>query len=96
MATKSYDGSILHFAGTRLRVTGSGNLKLSLNSLQNVNVATLTPIPMADPTSREPVVLANFINQRGQLKFGTTVINEVFNISRIVIFVKPIWTGYPQ
>ena len=96
MPKSQSDGSILHFNAARLRVTGSGNLRLSFRSLDDVNVQTLTPLAMQATTNREPTVLANYIDQLGSLRFETTAINERFAISKIVIFVRPYGSGYPQ
>ena len=86
---------IVHFAGVRLRVTGSGNLDLQFLSLDSVDTQTLAAISMSSTNAREPTRLANFISQRGQLKISTNVINETFKINRVILFVKPIWSQYP-
>jgi hypothetical protein len=86
---------IVHFAGVRLRVTGSGNLDLEFLSLDNVNSQTLAALPMSATTAREPTRLANFISQRAQLKISTNVIDETFKINRIILFAKPIWSQFP-
>lgn len=96
MAKSGLAGEILHAAAVRLRVTGSGNLKVFLRSLDNTRNVQLTSIPMSATTNREPTVIANFQEQRIQLELRTTEIDEGFTISRIVIFVKPIAEGYPQ
>ena len=87
---------IVHFGAVRLRVNGAGILRPSLLSLDYVRSQTLATITMQETTDREPRVLANFKQQRAFLKLETTAINEVFRINRIVIFVKPIWTDYPN
>ena len=92
----NFSGEILHFHVVRTRVVGSGNLDLELRSLDDVNTSTLTPISMVASTNREPTVLANFKDQRGQLRFSVNAIDEYFTISKITIFIKPIATGYPQ
>lgn len=86
---------IVHFAGVRMRVTGSGNLDLQFLSLDNVESQTLTPLTMSTTNAREPTRLANFISQRGMLKISTNAINETFKINRIILFVKPIWSQFP-
>lgn len=96
VAKSQSDGSLLHFNAARLRVTGSGNLRLSFRSLDDVNVQTLAPLAMQATTNREPTVLANYIDQLGSLRFETTAINETFSICKIVIFVKPYGSSYPQ
>jgi hypothetical protein len=89
-------GEILHFNAIRYRVTGSGVLRSFLTSLDDVSSSTLPTITMASPSKIEPTILANFIEQRAKLELGTTAIDEVFVISKIVIFVRPIASGYPQ
>lgn len=92
----SNDGGILHFGAVRYRVTGSGNLKTFLRSLDNVKNKQLSNTVMAAINDIEPTRWANFTNQRAQIEFKTTEINEVFNISKIIVFVKPVATSYPQ
>lgn len=92
----NFDGGLIHFGVSRYRVTGSGNLQLSLNTLDDIRIATLPSIPMAVTTEIEPTVICNFVSQRACLVFQTTNINEVFTISRITIFVKQVATGIPQ
>ena len=78
-----------------MRVTGSASLKMSLRSLDDVNVSDLVPFTLAATTNIEPTQLANVSEQRCLLKVGTTEIGEYFNISKIVIFVKPVATQLP-
>lgn len=94
--SSSNDGGILHFGAVRYRVTGSGNLKTFLRSLDNVKNKQLSNTVMAAINDIEPTRWANFTNQRAQIEFKTTEINEVFNISKIIVFVKPVATSYPQ
>lgn len=91
----SHAEEILHFAGIRIRVTGSGNLDLQFQSLDGVDRQTLSPLVMSTVTAREPTRLANFISQRGALVISTNVINEIFRINRVIVFAKPIWSQFP-
>lgn len=91
-----FTGELLHFGSIRLRVVGSGVLRPTLYSLDDVRSSVLPTVTMASTTDREPLVLCNFINQRGYLELKTTAINETFTINKITFFVKPIATGYPQ
>lgn len=80
-----------------MRAIGSGDLQLKLNSLNEAdNTSTLPSITLESATNRMPTVLANYIDQYGQLEGFTTEIDEEFEISKIIIFVKPVATGYPQ
>lgn len=87
--------NILHFGAVRFRLNGNGNLNLELHSLDDTNVDTLLAIPITN-TGVEPTRLSNFNSQRARVKGFTTVINEHFKINRIIIYVKPIYTSYPQ
>lgn len=97
MAKKQFStvGEVLHVVAVRLRVTGSGNLQYFLRSLDNVRNVQLTNHVMVASSNIEPTILANFNEQRVQLELRTTVIDENFVISKIVIFVKSVATGYP-
>lgn len=90
------DGSIFHFHATRIRVVGSGILRQTLNSFDDVNQETLPELTMAAATNREPTTLANFKDQNGQLIITTTNIDEYFVINKIIVFIRPVATGYPQ
>jgi hypothetical protein len=50
---------------------------------------------MATVTNREPAVLARFQEQGIQLELKTVSINEIFRISKIIIFAKPVSSDYP-
>ncbi len=90
------DENILHTASTKLSVKGSGELELSLLDLDSITEQVLSPLTMASATENEPVTYANFQSQRTKLKGLTDTINEIFNIDRIIIFVKKLWTDFPK
>lgn len=91
----SSSGLINHFGAVRLRVTGSGSLQMRLLSLDEVKTSTLVPLTMSTTTNREPVRLSNFNEQRAALEIKTTSIDEIFIISKIVIFTKPVAVEFP-
>jgi len=88
--------NISHFTGTRMRLTGSGSLKMTFKSLDEVEEQELVPFTMQVTTNREPFRLANFNQQRAMLEGYTEVIDEVFRVNRIIIFVKELWADYPS
>ena len=45
--------------------------------------------------SGELTVIANFQDQGVQISFRTISIDEVFNINKIICFVKPVAESYP-
>ena len=87
---------INHFGAVRLRVNGSGSLLLKLISLDTSIEQILTPVTMSLTTGRYPNQLANFNQQRAQLEFRVSALNETFTLRQILIYSKPIAESFPQ
>jgi len=85
-----------HVVAARLRVTGEGNLNFRLESLSQYTVQDLVPFTMQVNTNIEPTRLANFQSQRIRYILNTTNLNEHFQISRIILFAKPVAVEYPM
>lgn len=84
-----------HVVAVRMRVTGSGNLQMSLSDLDDVRSFPMESFIMATTTRIEPTRLANFQSQRIRLNILTTEIDETFLIRRIIIYAKPVAVEYP-
>jgi len=95
-AKNAFTGEFIHAGALILRATGSGNLELFLNSLDNVHTAQLSSLVLKSSNNLGPTILSNFIDQRIQLQLQTVKINEGFVVSKITIFVKQVATGIPQ
>jgi len=89
------DLTILHFNAIRLKLNGSGNLKLQFQSSDDVVTQDLVPLIMQVSTNIHPTRLANFKQQHAKLRIYTTEINETFRINTIIIFVRPLFTSFP-
>jgi len=87
--------NISHFGHIRLRVIGTGNLKPTYFSFQDVRSQALVPLPMSLTTNIEPLRLGNFNEQRASLELKTTNINDYFRINRILVYTKFFATEYP-
>ncbi len=96
MAKNSGVESEYHFVAVRMRVTGEGNLKMQLSDLDNTQTLNLVDLPMQVTTRIEPTRLANFQSQRTRFILKTTEIDEHFEISRIILFAKPVSVEYPM
>lgn len=99
-AIRSRGEYINHFNGIRLRVLGAGNLQLKLLSEgDGIDSASeeqeLVPLVMASATNIQPMRLANFRQQRMQIEIKTTAINEIFKITRLIVYSKAVATSYP-
>lgn len=88
--------NITHFTAVRMRVYGTGNLKMRLLSLHGTREVTLLTMPLVATTNREPTRLCNFNEQRAQLELKTTEINEKMTVTRILIFAKELYSDYPM
>lgn len=89
------EGQINHYFGVRMRVNGIGNLQMRLISLDEKKSSILMPLDMFMKTNIEPFRKANFKQQRAQLEILITELGETFEISRIVLFMKPSGANYP-
>ena len=86
---------ISHFTAVRMRVNGSGTLRTTLFSNDNIISYPLANVTMA-ATSRFSVrLLANVVEQRALVQVQTTDIDDDFEIHRIIVFAKPIWAEIP-
>lgn len=85
-----------HVVAVRLRINGSGNLKMSLTDLDDQQTQNLIPLAMQSVTRFEPIRLANFQSQRVRLVGKTTEEGESFIIGRIILYVKPVAAEYPN
>lgn len=88
--------NIIHANALRIRVVGSGNLRMTLFSLDDVNSQEFVPLAMQATTAIQATPLVNFKSQRIAVRLGTSAINEHFRINRVVLFVKTVEISYPQ
>lgn len=86
--------NIVHITGLRIRAVGSGSLNLQLISMDGIYTQDLVALPLSAATNIQPVRLANFMQQRTQLKVSVTSGGD-FTINRIIIYAKPIFTMHP-
>lgn len=89
------EGLIYHFGAIRMRVTGSGDLLLTLLSVDNVRELELTSFALDFSSNKEPTRLCNFTEERVALKFEVDAYDEYFELSKIVIFAKGMASNYP-
>jgi hypothetical protein len=87
--------NISHFAAIRVRVNGTGNLKMKVLSLDDIRSKELVPFVMATTNRIIPTRLVNFSEQRALFEISTTEMDEYFRINRIVIFAKEMYTSFP-
>lgn len=86
---------INHYNGIHIRALGSGNLRTRLLSQDEIYDQVLVPLVMQAATNRTAVRLANFTEESASIEIKTTEIDEVFTVSRITVFIKPVATSWP-
>lgn len=94
LVPNNYD-NIAHYAGVRLRVLGSGNLDMVLRDQDQQSSVALAPLALVSTNERYPYLVTSFVTQRAQLEFSTNVIDEIFTIHLIIVFVKITAMEYP-
>lgn len=85
-----------HYGMVRLRITGSGSFRMTLYSLDEIKSNTLATLSLSATTHREPDRLSNFTQQRASLDGRVIAIDEWFEISKIIIFAKPVAKSFPM
>jgi hypothetical protein len=93
---KQEEGLVYHCVGVRYRVTGAGNFYTKLHSFDEQNSTQLADVILQSATAYLPSKLANFRSQGMQVEFGVDEIEDTFVLDRIVVYIKPTTTGYPQ
>lgn len=88
-------GNIVHSVGVRYRIRGSGMFRTRMWNLDAVRYQNLNNIDLDTPSSREKTIITNFQDQGIQIQFRTIHIDETFNCSKLVCFVKPVAESYP-
>lgn len=88
--------AVNHYGSIRLRVKGSGILRSTLYSYDEIYSDPQANLTMNPATATAPTLLSNFTQQEAKLDIRTTGIDETFNISQIVIFIKPVASSFPQ
>jgi hypothetical protein len=95
MAKGGIIGEIVHTAGVRYRTRGTGVLRTRLYNLDQERAVDLNNISLTSPSAKEKTIIANFQDQGVQISFRTIHIDEVFTVTKIVCFVKPVAESYP-
>lgn len=95
-ALSASQDNIVHYTSVRMRVIGSGQLRMTMYSQDDVFSSVLVPFTMQAATNIRPTRLMNFQHQRASLEGKTTASGEWFSINKIVIYAKEVFTDYPD
>lgn len=87
---------ISHYAGTRIGMTGQGTIKQIFQSADYINTLQFGNVILRTSNNRSPFSLANFTDQHAALRVYMDQLDDYMRVDKIVIFAKPVFTGYPQ
>lgn len=87
---------INHLNLVRVRVQGSGSLKVKALSYSVAKTHNFTNITMETNPYKIPTSKGNFSKQKIQIEVKTEAINEWFKIGEIIPFIRPSGTSYPN
>jgi hypothetical protein len=92
----STQDNINHYTSVRMRIIGSGQLRMTMYSQDEIYSSVLVPFTMQAATNIRPTRLMNFQHQRAYLEGKTTGSGEWFSINKIVIYAKEVFVEYPS
>lgn len=95
-ALSSTQDNITHYTSVRMRIVGTGFLRMTMYSQDDIYSSVLVPFTMAATTNIRPTRLMNFQHQRAYLEGKTTASGEFFSINKIVIYAKEVFVDYPS
>jgi hypothetical protein len=84
--------NIVHFGSIRFGVIGSGDFNISSINLAETVVKISRPIVLQDPDDYEPTRLIGVKSQRMSFEFSIEGIGSYFQIRRILVYTKPIYS----
>lgn len=93
LSERSSGESVSHFAAIRIRLVGTGHLKMKAYSLDDIKSKELVPFTMSATNRVIPTRLVNFMEQRASFELKTTELNERFRINRIVVFQRKVFSS---
>lgn len=86
----------IHLVGVRVRVLGSGNLDMTLYTLDEVRSLVLNPFAVTPTDEFSQTRITNFQTQRMKLRISMDTIDEYFHIHQIIFYTKPVAVERPM
>jgi len=86
---------INHLGLVRGTFIGDGSLSVTAFSQNNKRFYESASVTLEEDTDKLIETLSNFQNQKIQVDFGLEEIDEWFSFGDVIVFVKPIYSGYP-
>ena len=87
---------INHLGLVRGTFSGEGNLKVTAYSYQQKAFYESADIVLEEDTDKLVETLSNFKKQRMQVEFAVEEMDEYFSFGDVIVFIKPVESGYPR
>lgn len=87
---------INHFNAVRLRVTGSGLLKVKILSLDGASFQSATPVTLQPMTDRLITQLLNFRASHAQVELRVEDLDANFTLQGLIVYYRPLEVEYPR
>lgn len=88
--------NVMHFAGTRVRAQGQGIIHQVLQSYDYIRTIQFGDETLRTSNNISEFSLTDFVEQKASLRIYMDTYDDYMNISNIIIFAKPLYTGYPK
>ena len=90
------EGVVYHFTGIRLRVKGSGAFDISVQGEDAVQTLTVSSVTLSLLPGRELFRGFDFTNEKASVKVGVDGSGEKFTLTKLVLFLSPVWETRPE
>lgn len=90
------ESDITHCAGTRMRITGSGTVKQVAQSLDYIQTVEFGNNVLRTSNNKSPFSIVNFQDQHTAVRVYMDEYDDFMKVDQLLIFIKPVFTGYPQ
>lgn len=88
--------NILHGAGIRVRVVGSGNLRSAMLGYDDIIVNQMANVALSGTNARKVDRLGNIVSQGIKWRLHQDgVIGDFFRVNDVTVFIKQIYSQYP-
>lgn len=90
------DWPVYHYTGARMRIRGSGNLKITLSSIDDALVVTAPDLTLNLAPGKPLYRGWNFTSERCAVKLRMTGPGDYFSLTHFSLFYKQLWATRPE
>ncbi len=90
------ESAIIHLGMVKTRAVGSGTMALSVNTFDDLDGINLLGLPLTATSNKVLQRLVNYSAQGIMFRGAATILDDSVEIQDITLFLKQIYTEYPQ